>query len=83
MLVCFCILSKNSINILSVLNTTGKLGKIVYGMNLALGSVPVTVKMRTGVKDGAPTTHKLMPRIRDWGVGSVAVCRIFLINGRD
>jgi tRNA-dihydrouridine synthase 3 len=44
------------------------------GMNYTLGDVPVTVKMRTGVKDNAPTAHKLMPRLHDWGVSSVAVC---------
>jgi tRNA-dihydrouridine synthase 3 len=44
------------------------------GMNYTLGDVPVTVKMRTGVKDNAPTAHKLMSRLHDWGVSSVAVC---------
>jgi hypothetical protein len=56
-----------------VLNMAGKLGKCLMGMNYALGSVPVTVKMRTGVKDGFPTAHKLMSRVHDWGVSSVAV----------
>jgi tRNA-dihydrouridine synthase 3 len=56
-----------------VLNVAGKFGKCLMGMNYVLGDVPVTVKMRTGVKDGIPTVHKLMPRLHDWGVSSVAV----------
>lgn len=51
----------------------GKFGKCLMGMNYVLGDVPVTVKMRTGVKDGMPTVHKLMLRLHDWGVSSVAV----------
>ncbi|KAF9011796.1 hypothetical protein BDQ17DRAFT_1387388 [Cyathus striatus] len=42
---------------------SGKLGKILTGMNRALGETPVTVKLRTGVKDGKNTAHKLMPRL--------------------
>jgi hypothetical protein len=56
-----------------VLNMAGKLGKCLMGMNYALGPVPVTVKMRTGIKDGFPTAHKLMSRVHGWGVSSVAV----------
>lgn len=37
-------------------------------MNRALGNVPLTCKLRTGVKDGQNNAHKLMPRVRDWGV---------------
>ena len=57
-----------------MLNTAGKMGKCLIGMNYALGDVPVTLKMRTGVKDGFPTAHKLMPKLHDWAVGSVTVC---------
>jgi tRNA-dihydrouridine synthase 3 len=32
-------------------------------MSRALGEIPVTVKLRTGVKDGKNTAHKLMPRL--------------------
>lgn len=49
------------------------MGKCLMGMNYVLGEVPVTVKMRTGVKEGAPTVHKIMPRLHDWGVSSIAV----------
>ena len=58
-----------------MLDAAGRLGKIVVGMNKALGDIPVTVKLRTGVKDGRNTAHKLMPRLgSEWGVGAVTVC---------
>ncbi|KZT63156.1 zinc finger dihydrouridine synthase [Daedalea quercina L-15889] len=47
----------------ALLDAAGKLGKIIGGMNKALGDIPVTVKLRTGVKDGRNTAHKLMPRL--------------------
>ncbi|CCM05385.1 uncharacterized protein FIBRA_07601 [Fibroporia radiculosa] len=47
----------------ALLDAAGKLGKIVVGMNKALGDIPVTVKLRTGVKDGRNNAHKLMPRL--------------------
>jgi len=57
-----------------VLDTVGKLGKILIGMNRALGEIPVTVKLRTGVKDGKNTAHKLMPRLsREWNAGCITV----------
>jgi hypothetical protein len=58
-----------------VLDATGKLGKIIVGMNKALGEIPLTVKIRTGVKDGKNTAHKLMPRIAtEWQAGCITVC---------
>jgi hypothetical protein len=57
-----------------VLDTPAKLGKIVIGMNKALGEIPVTVKLRTGVKDGRNTAHKIMPRLStDWNAGFITV----------
>ncbi|KAG7445828.1 zinc finger dihydrouridine synthase [Guyanagaster necrorhizus] len=47
----------------ALLDAAGKLGRIVVGMNKALGEIPVTVKLRTGVKEGQNTVHKLMPRL--------------------
>ena len=41
----------------------GKLSKILVGMNKALGEIPLTVKLRTGVKEGKNTAHKLMQRL--------------------
>ena len=43
-------------------------------MNKALGEIPVTIKLRTGVKEGRNTAHKLMPRLSsEWGVGCITV----------
>ena len=47
----------------TVLDIPSKLGKISVGMNYALDKIPVTVKLRTGVKDGKNAAHKLMPRL--------------------
>ena len=55
-----------------MLDAANKLGKIVVGMNRALGEVPVTVKLRTGVKEGRNNAHKLMPRLAtEWGVAAI------------
>uniref|UniRef100_A0A8H7XP70 tRNA-dihydrouridine(47) synthase [NAD(P)(+)] n=1 Tax=Psilocybe cubensis TaxID=181762 RepID=A0A8H7XP70_PSICU len=58
----------------ALLDTVGKLGKILIGMNKALGEIPVTVKLRTGVKDGKNTAHKTMPRLAaEWNVGCITL----------
>ena len=58
-----------------MLDAPTKLGKIVLGMNRALGDIPLTIKVRMGVKDGKNTAHKLVPRLRGWGVSAMAVSR--------
>jgi len=59
---------------LTVLDAAGKLGKILIGMNKALGEIPLTIKLRTGVKEGRNTAHKLMPRIdAEWNVAAMTV----------
>ena len=57
----------------AVLSMGTRLGKMVKGMSYALGDIPVTVKMRTGVKDNLPTAHKLFPKAHAWGAGAVSV----------
>ncbi|KAF7296829.1 tRNA-dihydrouridine(47) synthase [NAD(P)(+)] [Mycena indigotica] len=47
----------------ALLDTPARLARLVAGMSRALGEVPVTIKMRTGVKEGRNTVHKLMPRM--------------------
>jgi hypothetical protein len=57
-----------------VLDAAGKLGKILVGMNRALGEIPLTVKLRTGVKEGRNNAHRLMPRIgAEWNVAAMTV----------
>lgn len=56
----------------------GKLTKCVVGMNTAIGDIPVTVKLRTGVKDGNNNAHKLMPRLdSEAGAASLTVRVLF------
>lgn len=58
-----------------MLDAPAKLGKMIIGMNKALGDIPVTVKLRTGVKDGKNTAHKLMPRAApEFGAAAITVC---------
>ncbi|SJL01662.1 probable tRNA-dihydrouridine(47) synthase [NAD(P)(+)] [Armillaria ostoyae] len=58
----------------ALLDAAGKLGRIVIGMNKALGEIPVTVKLRTGVKEGRNTVHKLMPRLStEFGASSLTL----------
>ncbi|KAH9911587.1 zinc finger dihydrouridine synthase [Fomitopsis serialis] len=58
----------------ALLDAAGKLGKIIVGVNKALGDIPVTVKLRSGVKDGRNTAHKLMPRLgREFGASAITL----------
>ncbi|KAH8112384.1 zinc finger dihydrouridine synthase [Phellopilus nigrolimitatus] len=58
----------------ALLDTPGKLSKILVGMNKALGEIPLTVKLRTGVKEGRNTAHKLMPRLASTtGIGAMTL----------
>lgn len=57
-----------------VIDAPGKLGKILIGMNKALGEIPVTVKLRMGVREAKHTAHKLMPRlVVDWNAACLTV----------
>ncbi|KAG8683741.1 tRNA-dihydrouridine synthase 3 [Ceratobasidium sp. 394] len=60
----------------ALLDNHNKLGRILIGMSRALGEVPLTIKVRTGIKEGRNTSHKLMPRVARWGVNA------FSIHGR-
>jgi tRNA-dihydrouridine synthase 3 len=42
-------------------------------MSRVLGEIPLTVKLRTGIKNGQNTAHKLMPRMLEWGVAGMTV----------
>ncbi|KAI0178921.1 FMN-linked oxidoreductase [Hypoxylon sp. FL1284] len=46
-----------------LLDTPSKLEKIVRGMNVVSGDVPITAKLRTGVRDGKPTADRLIERL--------------------
>ncbi|TFK29500.1 zinc finger dihydrouridine synthase [Coprinopsis marcescibilis] len=58
----------------ALLDSAGKLGKIIVGMNKALGEIPLTVKLRTGVKEGRNNAHKLMPRVAtEWQASALTL----------
>jgi tRNA-dihydrouridine synthase 3 len=63
------------LNLQIVLDAPGKLGKILVGMNRALGEIPLTVKLRTGMREKQNNAHKLMPRLgSEWGISATTVC---------
>ena len=47
----------------ALLDTPPKLERMVRGMNAVSGEVPITAKIRTGVRDGHPTAKKLVERL--------------------
>ena len=46
-----------------LLDMPAKMEKILRAMNAVSGEVPITVKIRTGVKDNKPTAEKLVDRL--------------------
>ncbi len=63
--------------IIIVLDTPGKLGKMIIGMNKALGEIPVTVKLRTGSRMvETPRTSLCRASVLNGGVGAVTVCKL-------
>ncbi|KAF8520318.1 dihydrouridine synthase-domain-containing protein, partial [Gautieria morchelliformis] len=57
-----------------LLDQPAKLGRILLGMNTALGEIPLTLKVRTGIKDGRNTVHRLMERVGpEWGAGAITI----------
>ena len=47
----------------ALLDSPGKLEKIVRGMNAVSGEIPITVKIRMGTKDNRPSALKLVDRL--------------------
>jgi tRNA-dihydrouridine synthase 3 len=66
-----------------------KLEKILRGMNALSGEIPITLKIRTGTKDNAPTADSLVKRVlfggrnaQDAGLGPTGIAAITL-HGRS
>ncbi|WVQ79613.1 tRNA-dihydrouridine(47) synthase [NAD(P)(+)] [Cryptococcus sp. DSM 104549] len=58
----------------ALMDSPGRLGKILVGMNRALGDIPLTVKFRTGVAHTKPNAHKLIPRFAtEWGASAMTL----------
>ncbi|KAF2839425.1 tRNA-dihydrouridine(47) synthase [NAD(P)(+)] [Patellaria atrata CBS 101060] len=73
----------------ALLDNGGKLEKMLRGMNLVSGEVPITIKIRTGTRDNNPTAHKLVKRLvlggqeaLDAGEGAAGVAAVTL-HGRS
>ncbi len=47
----------------ALLDGTSKLEKMLRGMNIVSGEIPITVKIRTGTQDKKPTAEKLCKRL--------------------
>lgn len=72
----------------ALLDHPSKLEKIVRGMNTVSNEIPITVKIRTGTKDGSPTALKIAERLTlggyeatELGLGPPGVAAITL-HGR-
>ena len=52
-----------------------RFGAIVRGMT-TVADCPITVKMRAGVHNRNWNAHKLVPKLRDWGVAMATVSNI-------
>ena len=50
---------------------------IVRGM-VEVVDCPLTVKMRTGVHNRNWNAHKLMPKLKDWGVAMATVRNVYV-----
>ncbi|GAA5943401.1 tRNA dihydrouridine synthase DUS3 [Sporobolomyces koalae] len=58
----------------ALLAHAGKLGKSLIGMGQALGEIPLTIKIRTGVTNSQPVAHKLMSRVQsEWGIQAITM----------
>jgi tRNA-dihydrouridine synthase 3 len=47
----------------ALMDSPAKLEKILRGMNVVSGDIPITVKIRMGTRDKAPTAQKLVERL--------------------
>ncbi|KAI9722154.1 MAG: tRNA-dihydrouridine synthase 3 [Chrysothrix sp. TS-e1954] len=73
----------------ALLDSHARLEKILRGMNAVSGEVPITTKIRMGVKDDKPTALKLVERLAfgsdysaDLGLGPAGVAAVTL-HGRS
>lgn len=58
----------------ALLDHPRKLGRIVRGMDAALGEVPVTVKLRTGITEKRTSHARILPRVQtEWGAAAVTM----------
>lgn len=72
----------------ALLDAPSKLERMIRGMNAVSGEVPITCKLRLGVKDGRPTAQKTIERLA-FGVSDAANvlgapgCAAITLHGRS
>ncbi|KAI2471341.1 FMN-linked oxidoreductase [Annulohypoxylon bovei var. microspora] len=71
-----------------LLDTPSKLEKMVRGMNVVSGEVPITAKLRTGVRDDKATADKLIERLAFGGYDTrsrlgAPGCAAITLHGRS
>ena len=73
----------------ALLDAPSKLERMLRGMNALSGEIPITLKIRTGTKDGHPTAQRLVERLvlgsdsaRERGEGPPGIAAITL-HGRS
>jgi tRNA-dihydrouridine synthase 3 len=73
----------------SLMDQPSKLEKILRGMNAVSGEIPITLKIRTGTRDKAPTADSVVKRVlfggrnaQDAGLGPTGIAAITL-HGRS
>lgn len=72
----------------ALLDAPSKLEKMIRGMNVVSGEVPITAKIRTGTKDNRPTAAKLIERLSFGGEESQgrlgpSGCAAITLHGRS
>lgn len=73
----------------ALMDHPSKLEKMLRGMNVVSGETPITVKIRTGTRDGKPTANKLVERLifgghesQEMNIGPCGIAAITL-HGRS
>ena len=56
-----------------MMSRTNKLERCVRSVSAIMSDLPLTLKLRTGVKSQKPIAHKLIPKLQDWGIQMVTV----------
>ena len=44
-----------------------------------MSDIPITIKMRTGIYENKNTAHKVVPLVKEWGVGAISVRKLLLV----
>lgn len=69
----------------ALLDAPSKLEKLIRGMNIVSGEIPITAKIRMGTKDSKPTADRLVERLAFGGLESEGPpgCAAITLHGRS